>query len=178
MTVEAQKRVKSGRSCPPIERVTHETVNGHYYSGCTEARVLQIYMRQKKLRKTAGWQASTRLSFSSRSVGARDSQWAGAGCRPWSRHIGLGSRPGGKKMQLIKDQTATVGMGNIQPRKSSIFEWTLPSATLFKPWCLQFKILLLNCLTCLSYLHKEWKATWQTGSTPHNYGAAPGLFEQ
>lgn len=133
-------------------------------------------MRQKKMRKTAEWQASTRLSFSSRSVGARDSQWAGAGCRPWSRHTGLGSRPGGKKMQLIKDQTATVGMGNIQPKKSSIFEWTLPSATLFKPWCLQFKILLLNCLTCLSYLHKEWKATWQTGSTPHNYGAAPGFL--
>ena len=67
----------------------------------------------------------------------------------WSRHTGLGRQPGWQKMQLIKDQTATTGVGNIQPRKSSIFEWTLPRATLFKPWCLRFKILLLNCLTCV-----------------------------
>lgn len=177
MIGEAQKRVKREVGTAQLNAWPHETVNDHYYSGGTEARVLQIYMRQKKMRKTAGWQASTRLSFSSRSLGARDSQWTGAGCGPWSRHTGLGSGLE-EENAVSKGPDSNSWYGNIQPRKSSIFEWTLPSATLFKPWCLQFKILLLNCLTCLSYLHKEWKATWQTGSTPHNYGAAPGLFEQ
>lgn len=52
-------------------------------------------------------------------------------------------------MQLIKDQKSKLVWENIQPRKSGILEWRLSSTTLCKSWFLQYKILLLNCLTCV-----------------------------